>query len=198
MSGLIASAALLAQEAEAEEPSPLMPHLSELIVGLVAFALLFFFLSRTVFPMFEKTYAERTAAIEGGMKQAEQAQAEAQQALEEYRRQLADARGEASRIREEARIQGAAILAEMRDECAGRVGADHRPCAGPDRGGARTGRAVLASGGGHTRYRSSRAGSSASRSRTTARSQRVVERFLAELESTQASGNGAGPADREA
>jgi hypothetical protein len=25
----------------------------------------------------------------------------------------------------------------------------------------------------------------------------VVERFLAELESTQASGNGAGPADRE-
>jgi hypothetical protein len=26
----------------------------------------------------------------------------------------------------------------------------------------------------------------------------VVERFLAELESTQASGNGAGPADREA
>jgi F-type H+-transporting ATPase subunit b len=171
MSGLIASAALLAQEAEAEEPSPLMPHLSELIVGLVAFALLFFFLSRTVFPMFEKTYAERTDAIEGGMRQAEQAQAEAQQALEEYRRQLADARGEASRIREEARVQIAAEREQVVRSLRAEVGTLATQLAG---------RVVGES------------------LEDDARSQRVVERFLAELESTQASGNGAGPADREA
>ena len=195
MSGLIASAALLAQEAE--EPSPLMPHLSELIVGLVAFALLFFFLSRTVFPMFEKTYAERTAAIEGGMKQAEQAQAEAQQALEEYRRQLADARGEASRIREEARVQGAAILAEMRDNAqaeSDRITARaHAQIAAEREQVVRSLRAEVGT------LATELAGRVVGESlEDDARSQRVVERFLAELESTQASGNGAGPADREA
>lgn len=97
-------------------PSPLLPHTSELIVGLVAFALLFFFLRKYVFPMFEKTYAERTASIEGGIEKAERAQAEAQAALEDYRSQLADARGEAARIREEAKQQGAAIIAQMRQE----------------------------------------------------------------------------------
>ena len=195
MSGLIASAALLAQEAE--EPSPLMPHLSELIVGLVAFALLFFFLSRTVFPMFEKTYAERTAAIEGGMKQAEQAQAEAQQALEEYRRQLADARGEASRIREEARVQGAAILAEMRANAQAeseRIAARaHAQIAAEREQVVRSLRAEV--GTLATQLASRVVGESLE---DDARSQRVVERFLAELESIQASGNGAGPADREA
>ncbi|MET0522560.1 MAG: F0F1 ATP synthase subunit B [Jiangellaceae bacterium] len=195
MSGLIASAALLAQEAE--EPSPLMPHLSELIVGLVAFALLFFFLSRTVFPMFEKTYAERTAAIEGGMKRAEEAQAEAQQALEDYRRQLADARGEASRIREEARVQGAAILAEMRENAQAEseriTGRAHAQIAAEREQVVRSLRAEV--GTLATQLAGRVVGESLE---DDARSQRVVERFLAELESTQASGNGAGPADREA
>jgi F-type H+-transporting ATPase subunit b len=196
MSGLIASAALLAQEAEAEEPSPLMPHLSELIVGLVAFALLFFFLSKTVFPLFERTYAERTAAIEGGMKQAEEAQAEAQQALEEYRRQLADARGEASRIREEARAQGAAILAEMRENAQ----------AESERITARAHAQILAEREQVVRSLRAEVGTLATQLaervvgeslEDDARSQRVVERFLAELESSDAAGNGAGPARQE-
>ena len=105
--------AVVLAAAEEGEPSPLMPHLSELVVGVVAFTLLFFFLRAKVFPLFEKTYAERSEAIEGGMR-AEEAQAEAQRALEQYRSQLADARGEAARIREDAKVQGAAILADMR------------------------------------------------------------------------------------
>jgi F-type H+-transporting ATPase subunit b len=194
MSGWIASAALLAQEAE--EPSPLMPHLSELIVGLVAFALLFFFLSRTVFPMFEKTYAERTAAIEGGMKRAEEAQAEAQQALEEYRRQLADARGEASRIRDEARTQGAAILAEMRENAQ----------AESDRITARAHAQIAAEREQVVRSLRAEVGTLATQLaervvgeslEDDARSQRVVARFLAELESSDAAGNGAGPPRQE-
>jgi F-type H+-transporting ATPase subunit b len=197
MSGLIASAALLAQEAEAEEPSPLMPHLSELIVGLVAFALLFFFLSRTVFPMFERTYAERTAAIEGGMKRAEEAQAEAQQALEDYRRQLADARGEASRIREEARAQGAAILAEMRENAQAeseRITARaHAQIAAEREQVVRSLRAEV--GTLATQLAERVVGESLA---DDARSQRVVERFLADLESSDSAGNGAGPAGQGA
>jgi F-type H+-transporting ATPase subunit b len=105
------SALLLAAEGE---PSPLKPHTAEIIVGLVAFVLLFLFLRAKVFPVFERIYQERTEAIEGGISRAEQAQAEAQAALEQYRSQLAEARTEAARIREEAAEQGRAIIEEMR------------------------------------------------------------------------------------
>ena len=74
------------------------------------------FLARRVFPIFEKTFAERTAAIEGGIERAEAAQAEAQRALEQYRAQLADARGEASKIRTDAQAERKAIIDEARAE----------------------------------------------------------------------------------
>jgi F-type H+-transporting ATPase subunit b len=98
------------------EVNPLLPHTSELIVGLIAFALLFWFLSKKVYPLFEKTYTERSEAIEGGIKRAEEAQAEAKALLEQYRAQLADARAEAGRIREDARAEGTRIIEELRVE----------------------------------------------------------------------------------
>jgi F-type H+-transporting ATPase subunit b len=108
---------LLARLAEeGEEVNPLIPHVAEIIIGLIAFAILYFFVAKFVVPRFEKAFAERTEAIEGGLAKAEQAQAEAAAALESYQAQLADARGEAGQIREEARAQGAAILAEMRTQ----------------------------------------------------------------------------------
>ena len=67
-----------------------------------------------VVPRLEAIYAERAAAIEGGIKKAEQAQAEASAALEEYRAQLADGRAEAGRIRQQAQEEGAQIIAELR------------------------------------------------------------------------------------
>jgi F-type H+-transporting ATPase subunit b len=67
-----------------------------------------------VVPMFEKAYAERSAAIEGGIARAEVAQAEAKSALEQYTRQLASAQDEAQELREAARVQGAAIVEELR------------------------------------------------------------------------------------
>jgi F-type H+-transporting ATPase subunit b len=106
----------LAMVLAAEEPNPLRPHTSELIVGVIAFALLFFFLKAKVYPIFEKTYAERKDAIEGGMERAKRAEEEAAEALAQYREQLADARHEAARLREEAREQGAAIIVEMREQ----------------------------------------------------------------------------------
>jgi F-type H+-transporting ATPase subunit b len=110
------TATVLAAENQVGWPAkaPILPHPAELIIGLIAFGILYWIIATKVMPRFEQVYAERTAAIEGGMKQAEQAQAEAAAALEQYRAQLAEARGEAGRIREEAREEGAQILAELR------------------------------------------------------------------------------------
>jgi len=109
-------ASLVAAEGETGFPSgfPLLPHPAEMIVGLIAFGILYWLYKTKVVPRMEELYAERTAAIEGGMQQAEEAQQQAQAALEQYQAQLAEARAEAARIREEAREQGAAIVAEMR------------------------------------------------------------------------------------
>ena len=100
--------------AAAEELNPLVPHTSEIIVGFIAFTLLYLVLRSKVVPMFEKAFAARTEAIQGGMEKAEKAQREAQVALEQYTAQLSDARGEAQKIREEARVQGAAIIEDLR------------------------------------------------------------------------------------
>jgi F-type H+-transporting ATPase subunit b len=96
--------------------NPLVPNLTELITGLIAFAIVFGILAKLLLPRIQKTLEERTDAIEGGLKRAEEAQAEANQVLDQYRAQLADARREASRIREEAKEQGAQIIAEMREQ----------------------------------------------------------------------------------
>jgi len=96
------------------EINPLIPHTAEIIVGFIAFSLLYIVLRRSVVPMFEKAFAARTEAIQGGMERAEKAQREAEVALSQYKAQLSEARGEAQSIREEARVQGAAIIEEMR------------------------------------------------------------------------------------
>jgi F-type H+-transporting ATPase subunit b len=94
--------------------NPLIPAIPEMVVGLIAFTLLFLVLRKYVTPMFEKAFADRTAAIQGGLEKAEKAQAEAALALTTYKAQLSEARGESSRLREEAREQGAAIIEDMR------------------------------------------------------------------------------------
>lgn len=96
--------------------NPIVPDIWEIVVVAVGFAALMYIVVKYVVPMFEKTYAERAEAIEGGIAKAEEAQAEASAALEEYKTQLADARIEANRIREEARAEGVQILAELKEK----------------------------------------------------------------------------------
>ena len=96
--------------------NPLMPVWIEVILALVAFAIIFVLFAKFIVPNFEKTYAERTDAIEGGIREAEEKQAAADAKLRELEQQLGQARQEAARIREEAREQGAAIISEMREE----------------------------------------------------------------------------------
>jgi len=100
--------------AAGEKINPLVPHTAELIVGAIAFSLLFLVLKSRVVPMFEKAFAARTEAIQGGMERAEKAQLEAQRALVQYNEQLSKAREEAQTLREEARVQGSAIVEELR------------------------------------------------------------------------------------
>jgi len=94
--------------------NPLIPHTAELIVGAIAFTLLFLVLRKFVVPMFEKAFTARTEAIQGGIERAEKAQVEAQRALNQYTEQLSKAQSEAQTLREEARVQGAAIIEDLR------------------------------------------------------------------------------------
>jgi F-type H+-transporting ATPase subunit b len=102
--------------AQSSPPNPLVPSWPELISGLIAFFLVFGLLAKMLLPRIQKTLAERTDAIEGGIKRAEEAKAEADRVLEQYRAQLAEARHEAARLREEAKEQGAQIKAELREQ----------------------------------------------------------------------------------
>jgi F-type H+-transporting ATPase subunit b len=97
-------------------PNPIIPHPAELILGLVAFLVLFFLLKKYAVPRFEAMYAERAEKIEGGIDKAEKAQAEAEAKLEQYTAQLADARSEAAKIRDDARAEAEEIKAELRAE----------------------------------------------------------------------------------
>ncbi|MET7901023.1 F0F1 ATP synthase subunit B [Streptomyces sp. NPDC005355] len=106
----------LTQLAAEEAQNPLIPEWPEVVIGLIAFAIVFFFFAKKLLPNINRVLEERRKAIEGGMEKAEAAQAEAQQVLEDYRAQLADARHEAARLRQEAQEQGAALIAEMRAE----------------------------------------------------------------------------------
>jgi F-type H+-transporting ATPase subunit b len=106
--------ALVQLAAEDEIQNPLVPEIPEVVIGLLAFAIVFYFLGKKLLPNINRVLDERRAAIEGGIEKAEAAQSEAQALLEQYKAQLAEARHEANRLRQEA--QGAALIAEMRAE----------------------------------------------------------------------------------
>jgi F-type H+-transporting ATPase subunit b len=98
-------ASILAQEhgEEVSEAKDLYPAAGELIVGLIAFFVLFFFTWKWVLPRFRQVLDERRAKIQGEMERAEATRKEADKIQEEYRSQLNGARDEASRIIEESR-----------------------------------------------------------------------------------------------
>ncbi|MGW1374281.1 F0F1 ATP synthase subunit B [Streptomyces sp. NPDC002446] len=101
----------------AEVPeNPLVPPIPELVIGLIAFFIVFGILAKKLLPNINNVLDERRKLIEGRMEDAEAIKAEAEQVLADYRAQLADARHEAARLRQEAQEQGATLIAEMRAE----------------------------------------------------------------------------------
>jgi len=92
---------------EAEEGSSgldlLLPATNELIAGIIAFSIVFFFIWKWAVPAINKGLEQRQAAIAGQIADAEKAKQEAESLLSDYQAQLADSKSEGSRIVEEAR-----------------------------------------------------------------------------------------------
>ena len=185
-----ASILLAAEESEGgdksfwEDAYPIIPHPAEIIVGIIAFTVLYWVVLKKVVPRFEEVFSARSEAIEGGIKQAEAAQREAQEALEQYRAQLAEARHESARLREDAREQGAAILVEMREQA--RAESDRITRAAHAQIEADRTAALVQLRTEVGRLAADLAGRIVGESlEDDARQRRVVDRFLAELESVE-------------
>lgn len=105
-------------KAAAETQNPLIPQWSDIIGALICFIIILVFFWRLALPRMRKLLDERAEAIEGNIAKADEAQHKAEALLEEYTAQLADARAEAARIREQARTDGANIVAEAKETAA--------------------------------------------------------------------------------
>src|SRR3954471_6105282 len=159
-------------------------------VELIAFLVILWFLAKYVIPRIDGALAARQAAIRREFDEAEQAKAEAKETEDKYNALFAEARHEAARIREDAREQGAAIIAEMREQAqaeSSRIVAHAHSQIQAERLQAvtslRTEVGALAT---------SLAGRIVGESlEDDARQSRVVERFLADLETNGSSTNGA-------
>jgi len=104
-----------ATEGAEASPSPVIPEWYDIIWSSVCFIIILIFFWKYVLPRVQKLLDERGEAIEGNIAKADEAQRKAEAALEEYTAQLADARTEAGRIRETARDDGKKIVAEAKD-----------------------------------------------------------------------------------
>jgi len=102
--------------ASSSSRNPLVPNWTEVIVGALAFFIVFGVLWKILLPRIMTTLNERTDQIEGGLERAAEAQTEANRLRDQYQAQLAEARHEAARLREQSREEGAAIIAEMREQ----------------------------------------------------------------------------------
>src|SRR5204862_2068500 len=75
----------------------------EMVFGIGAFAVIFFFMWKYGYPAVKKAMDDRAERIRSNIDQAEKVRTEAETILTEYQSQLADAKNEANRIIEEAR-----------------------------------------------------------------------------------------------
>jgi F-type H+-transporting ATPase subunit b len=91
----------------------LLPAWPELVAGIIAFAIVFFFVWRWVWPSLNKTLETRQAAIAGQITEAEKAKEEAESLRKDYQDQLAASRGEGNKIVEEARQQAEQMRADI-------------------------------------------------------------------------------------
>ena len=95
--------------------NPLIPAWYDIIWSAVCFVVILVIFWLVALPRMKKLLDERSAAIEGNIAKADEAQRKAEAALEEYTAQLADARKEAGEIRDAAREDGKKIVAEAKD-----------------------------------------------------------------------------------
>ncbi|PVZ14735.1 F0F1 ATP synthase subunit B [Actinomycetospora cinnamomea] len=104
--------ALLAEQ-PAGHPYATLPHTSEIILGLVAFALLGFVLYRYAWPNVVSSHEDTKKQIESGIARAEAMEADAKAELARSRERLAGVDGETARIRDDARADAERIGQDM-------------------------------------------------------------------------------------
>jgi len=105
---------VLAQEEESSGGlSLVLPHPEELIAGILAFLIVFFFMWKWALPTINKTLEARQQAITGQLTEADAAKREAETLLSDYKAQLAEAKSEGNRIVEEARVSGDQMKSEI-------------------------------------------------------------------------------------
>lgn len=104
---------ILAAESEGDVLGVILPAAAELVYGTVAFAIVFYILSKFAFPRLNTMLDDRRAAIQGKMEEAESRLQEAEQSKREYEESIRDARGEAARIIDEAKSQAEQVRANL-------------------------------------------------------------------------------------
>jgi F-type H+-transporting ATPase subunit b len=93
--------------------SLVLPEPAELVAGILAFAIVFFFVWKYALPTVNRTLEARQQAITGRLAEAEAAKAEAEGLLADYRAQLADSKAEGNRILEDARRAAEQMRADL-------------------------------------------------------------------------------------
>lgn len=91
----------------------LLPAPEELIAGIIAFSIVFFFVWKWAVPALNKTLEARQGEIAAEFESAEKAKVEAESLLTDYRSQLAGANQEAEGIVAQARDDGDAVRADI-------------------------------------------------------------------------------------
>ncbi len=104
---------VLEPEEEVSGIELLLPHPDELIAGLIAFVIVFFFVWKWAVPSLNKMLEARQAAIRADYEAAEAAKVEAQGLLDDYQDQLSGAKDEAAGIVDEARVAGDQVKADI-------------------------------------------------------------------------------------
>ena len=85
-------------------------------VELIAFGIIVWILAKFVIPPINRAMTARQEAIREEFAELDEAKDDAHKAEEEFKALIADARHEAAKIREDAREQGAQIVSEARDQ----------------------------------------------------------------------------------
>jgi F-type H+-transporting ATPase subunit b len=111
---------VLAQEEESSSNVDLvLPETAELIAGIIAFAIVFFFVWKWAWPTMNKTLEQRQAAMTGQIEEADRAKVEAESLLSDYKSQLAEAKTEGNRIIEDARVAAEQMRSDMMSKAEG-------------------------------------------------------------------------------
>ena len=106
--------AYAAEEGAAQ--NPLIPAWYDIIWSALCFVIILFVFWKVALPKMKDLLDKRSAAIEGNIAKADEAQAKAEAALQEYTALLAGARAEAGEIRDAARADATKIVAKAKDD----------------------------------------------------------------------------------